>query len=676
MNNPLLSKSTLEFELPDFQSLKDEHYMPAFENAVTEHNKQISSILNTLDVSFDNTIVALEKAGGLLNSMLMVFYNRSASDTNDQIQNLEAEIGPRLAVHNDSIMLNPDLFARLLILEGMRDKGHLELDQQSDWLLTKYLKDFRFAGADLEDEERARVTQINERLSSLEAEFDKRLMADTNDLAVNLETEEQLGGLSKSELASLKQAASDRNQTGYTIPLLNYSGHPLLANLEDRPLRQELMQRALSRGSRGNANDTSGLVRELLDLRREKAALFGYQNFAQYITSQQTAQTPKRIHEVLRGIAPAARRNAETEASTLEMILQDEIPNAKLESWDWDRYTEQVRENRFSIDTSVLKPYFELWRVLENGVFFAAGKLYGLEFLRREDLTAYHADARVYQVNNDDGSACGLYIFDPYARTSKRGGAWMNNLVDQSILLEKLPVVVNNMNIPKPATGDAALMTFDEVSTLFHEFGHALHGLLSNVLYPRFSGTNVERDFVEFPSQVNEMWMLWPEVLENYAVHFETGEKLSLEWVDKLSAAEGFNQGFETTHYLQAAILDLALHEAPETPDDIEAFEAKAIKDYGLDFRAVPTRYRPNYFAHIFAGGYAAGYYGYIWSEILDADTVEWFKEHGGLTRENGRRFSDHLLSRGGSKDSMELVAEFLGRAPKIGPLLNRRGLN
>jgi peptidyl-dipeptidase Dcp len=676
MNNPLLSKSTLEFELPDFQSLKDEHYMPAFENAVTEHNKQISSILNTLDVSFDNTIVALEKAGGLLNSMLMVFYNRSASDTNYQIQNLEAEIGPRLAAHNDSIMLNPDLFARLLILEGMRDKGHLELDQQSDWLLTKYLKDFRFAGADLEDEERARVTQINERLSSLEAEFDKRLMADTNDLAVNLETEEQLGGLSKSELASLKQAASDRNQTGYTIPLLNYSGHPLLANLEDRPLRQELMQRALSRGSRGNANDTSGLVRELLDLRREKAALFGYQNFAQYITSQQTAQTPKRIHEVLRGIAPAARRNAETEASTLEMILQDEIPNAKLESWDWDRYTEQVRENRFSIDTSVLKPYFELWRVLENGVFFAAGKLYGLEFLRREDLTAYHADARVYQVNNDDGSACGLYIFDPYARTSKRGGAWMNNLVDQSTLLEKLPVVVNNMNIPKPATGDAALMTFDEVSTLFHEFGHALHGLLSNVLYPRFSGTNVERDFVEFPSQVNEMWMLWPEVLENYAVHFETGEKLSLEWVDKLSAAEGFNQGFETTHYLQAAILDLALHEAPETPDNIEAFEAKAIKDYGLDFRAVPTRYRPNYFAHIFAGGYAAGYYGYIWSEILDADTVEWFKEHGGLTRENGRRFSDHLLSRGGSKDSMELVAEFLGRAPKIGPLLNRRGLN
>jgi peptidyl-dipeptidase Dcp len=676
MTNPLLTKSPLEFELPEFQNLSDENYLPAFEHAVIQHNQEVSSILNTLDVSFDNTIVALEKAGGLLNTMLMVFYNKSASDTNDTIQNLEAEIGPRLAAHTDSIMLNPDLFARLLILEGMRDKGHLELDQQSDWLLTKYLEDFRFAGAELEDEERARVTGINERLSSLEAEFDKRLLADTNELAVNLETDEQLGGLSKAELASLEQAALDRGQTGFTIPLLNYSGHPLLASLEDRPLRQELMQRALSRGSRGNANDTSGLVRELLDLRREKAALFGYDNFAQYVTAQQTAKSPKRIHEVLRGIAPAARRNAETEAATLTRLLQDEIPNASLESWDWDRFTEQVRENRFSIDTSVLKPYFELWRVLEDGVFFAAKKLFGLEFSRREDLSAYHQDARVYQVDHEDGSACGLYIFDPYARTSKRGGAWMNNLVDQSELLGKLPVVVNNMNIPKPASGNAALMTFDEVSTLFHEFGHALHGLLSKVKYPRFSGTNVERDFVEFPSQVNEMWMLWPEVLENYAVHYETGERLSLEWIDKLAAAEGFNQGFETTHYLQAAILDLALHEASETPSDIEAFEAKAIREYGLDFAPVPTRYRPNYFAHIFAGGYAAGYYGYIWSEILDADTVEWFKQNGGLTRENGQRFSDYLLSRGGSKDSMELVAEFLGRAPKIGPLLSRRGLN
>lgn len=676
MSNPLETKSPLELELPDFAKLTDEHYLPAFNNAVDNHDREITLIINTLDVSFENTVIALEKAGDLLQSVLMVFYNKSSSDTNETIQNLEAEIGPRLAAHTDSIMLNPDLFARLLILEGMRDNEHLELDQQSNWLLTKYLRDFRFAGAELEQDDRTRVTQINERLSLLEAEFDKRLLADTNDLALNLETDEQLFGLSPADLASMRQAALDRNQSGYTIPLLNYSGHPLLANLEDRNLRQELMQRALSRGSRGNANDTSGLVRELLDLRREKAALFGYDNFAQYVTSQQTAKSPGAIHQVLRDIAPAARRNAETEAKILTRLLQDEIPNAHLESWDWDYLTEKVRENRYSIDTSVLKPYFELWRVLEDGVFFAASKLFGLAFLRREDLVAHHVDARVYQVNYEDGSACGLYIFDPYARVSKRGGAWMNSLVDQSYLLGKLPVVVNNMNIPKPASGAAALMTFDEVSTLFHEFGHALHGLLSKVQYPRFSGTNVERDFVEYPSQVNEMWMLWPEVLENYAVHFETGEKLSLEWIDKLTAAEGFNQGFETTHYLQAAILDLALHETATTPSDIEAFESQAIKDYGLDFGPVPTRYRPNYFAHIFAGGYSAGYYGYIWSEILDADSVQWFRQNGGLTRQNGERFSNYLLSRGGSKDSMELVAEFLGREPKIGPLLNRRGLN
>jgi peptidyl-dipeptidase Dcp len=308
-------------------------------------------------------------------------------------------------------------------------------------------------------------------------------------------------------------------------------------------------------------------------------------------------------------------------------------------------------------------------------VFFAAGQLYGLKFTRRPDLVAYHPDANVYQVDYEDGSRCGLYIFDPYARPSKRGGAWMNNLVDQSHLLGKLPVVVNNMNIPKPATGNPSLMTLDEVTTLFHEFGHTLHGLLSNVKYPRFSGTSVERDFVEFPSQVNEMWMLWPEVLENYAIHYKTGEKLSLDWIDKLQATETFNQGHATTHYLQAAILDLAMHEASETPQDLAEFEAQAIKDYGLDYHAVPTRYRPNYFAHIFAGGYSAGYYGYIWSEVLDAESVDWYKAQGGLSRENGQRFADALLSRGGETDSMDLVRELLGREPEITPLLKRRGL-
>ena len=473
---------------------------------------------------------------------------------------------------------------------------------------------------------------------------------------------------------SCKKAAEVRGLDGYVIPLLNYSGHPLLANLEDRSLREEILKATLSRGGRKNSNDTSEVVKQLLDLRREKAKLFGYANYVDYVTAQQTAGSGANVHSVLRKIAPAARANAEREGALLQELMNLET-SGSLEAWDWSRYTEQLRTKKYSIDTSVLKPYFEVRKVLEDGVFFAANKLYGMVFTRRDDLVGYHPDNWIYQVDYEDGSKCGLYLFDPFARPSKRGGAWMNNLVDQSHLLGKLPVVVNNMNIPKPADGDPALMTLDEVNTLFHEFGHTLHGLLSDVHYPRFSGTSVERDFVEFPSQVNEMWMLWPEVLQNYAVHYKTGEKLSLDWVEKLTAAEGFNQGFETTHYLQAAILDLALHSQESTPEDLVAFESQAIADYGLDYSPVPTRYRTNYFAHIFAGGYSAGYYGYIWSEILDAESVDWFKQNGGLTRENGKKFAEGLLSRGGSKDSMTLVRELLGREPKIEPLLRRRGL-
>ncbi|MEY4961677.1 MAG: hypothetical protein RLZZ249_374 [Actinomycetota bacterium] len=672
MTNPLLSVSPLEYELPDFALLKDEHYLPAFEHAVASHNAEIAAILEQPEVSFENTIVAMEKAGDLLNSMLMVFYNKTSSDTNDTLQEIDAEIAPKIAAHIDSIRLNPALFERIQKLVAKRDE--LGLDAESDWLLTRYYKDFKFAGAELTAEQRARVGEINEAVSGLEVEFDKRLLADSNELAIHLPDASRLTGLSEAEIASCKKAAEDRKLDGYVIPLLNYSGHPLLANLEDRDLREEILKATLSRGSRGNQNDTSAVVKQLLDLRREKAKLFGYSNYVDYVTAQQTAGSGANVHNVLRKIASAAKANAQREGALLQELMNAET-DGELAAWDWSRYTEQLRTKQYSIDTSVLKPYFEVRRVLEDGVFFAAGRLYGLKFTRRDDLVGYHPDNWIYQVDYEDGSKCGLYLFDPFARPSKRGGAWMNNLVDQSHLLGKLPVVVNNMNIPKPADGDPALMTLDEVNTLFHEFGHTLHGLLSNVTYPRFSGTSVERDFVEFPSQVNEMWMLWPEVLENYAVHVETGEKLSLDWVEKLTAAEGFNQGFETTHYLQAAILDLALHSQESTPEDLVRFESDAIEEYGLTYSPVPTRYRTNYFAHIFAGGYSAGYYGYIWSEILDAESVNWFKQNGGLTRENGEKFSKGLLSRGGSKDSMTLVKELLGRDPKIEPLLRRRGL-
>lgn len=673
MTNPLLSHSTLEYELPNFALIKDEHYLPAFEHAVSEHNVELQKIRDQSDVNFENTLIAMERSGDLLQSMISVFYNKTSSDTNETLQKIESEIAPRLSNHMDGIRLDPVLFRKLRHLED--NAAAMNLDEQSKRLLAKYLEDFRFAGAELTEAQRNRVSKINEQLASLSAEFDKLLLDDSNDLALQLPDSSRLTGLSEAEIASLGQAAKDRNKPGFVIPLLNYSGHPLLSKLEDRELRQEILTRTLSRGSRGNAHDTSTVIKQMLTLRKEKAELFGYASYAEYITSQQTAKNPQNIHEVLRSIAPAAVRNANAEWALLQGLMDEEVAHQRLAAHDWDRYSEQLKKRDYEVDTSALKPYFELRRVLEAGVFFAAGGLFGLEFRPRPDLIGYHPDNWIYEVFYEDGSACGLYIFDPYARPSKSGGAWMNNLIDQSELLGKKPIVVNNMNIPKPAANQPALMTFDEVNTLFHEFGHTLHGILSNVHYPRFSGTNVERDFVEFPSQVNEMWMLWPEVLENYAVHHQTGEKLDPSWVNKLNQLEAFNQGFETTHYLQAAILDLALHQS-DVPEDLIQFESDAISNYGLNHFAVPTRYRANYFAHIFGGGYAAGYYGYIWSEVLDADSVNWFKENGGFSRANGERFANLLLSLGGSRDSMQMARDFLGREPSIQPLLDRRGLN
>jgi peptidyl-dipeptidase Dcp len=674
MTNPLLQLATGPYNLVDFASLQNEHYLPAFEKAVAEHNQEIKAITSQSEVTFENTLVALEKSGQLLSQMMMVFYNKSSADTNEEIQKLEAEILPKFSAHMDSIQLNPELFKRLIQLEKDLEDSKLSLDEESAWLVKKYLQDFREAGAELSEASRERVAQINERIAGLQAEFDKRLLADSNDLAINLPDASRLQGLSETEIESARQAAETRGQSGYTIPLLNYSGHPLLEKLEDRQLRQGLLESTLARGGRGNSNDTSELIQEMLSLRAEKAKLFGFSSFAEYTTHTQTAKNPERIHQMLRRIAPIARANAGKEAQERQEFMQRET-QGELKAWDWPRYTEQIRAEKYSVDTSILKPYFELRKVLEDGVFFAANRLYGISFKERTGIVGYHPDNWIYEVSYEDGSPCGLYIFDPYARPSKVGGAWMNNLVDQSHLLGKLPVVVNNMNIPKPAPGSPALMTFDEVSTLFHEFGHTLHGILSNVTYPRFSGTNVERDFVEFPSQVNEMWMLWPEVLANYAVHYETKEKLDPTWIDKILATEAFNQGFETTHYLQAAILDLAFHESQTPPVDLVAFEKEAISNYGLDFEPVPTRYKTNYFAHIFAGGYAAGYYGYIWSEVLDAESVNWFKANGGLTRENGRKFAEALISRGGSRDSMTMVREFLGHEPSVEPLMKRRGL-
>ena len=673
-SNPFAQRSTLEYELPPFALIKEEHYLPAFYAGCAEQLKEVEAIIASGEPTFENTLVAMEKSGQLLTRMLMVFYNKSSSDTSDSLIAIEEEMAPKLAVHSDAIRLNPALFARIKKLYETRES--LGLNEEDANLLDKYYTDFIHAGAHLSDAQRETLKGLNEQLSKLQTQFDKSVLADTNDLAVIVDDVKDLDGLSENEIAACAAAAKDRDLEGkYLINAVNFSGHPLLASLKNRELRKKVMQNSLIKANRDNENDTKKILVEMAMLRAERAKLFGAKTHAEYSLQTSTAKGPANVHKMLRQIAPAALRNAKAEAADLQKAIGTEF---ELESWDWDLYTEQVRLAKYNVDTTAMRPYFELERVLVDGVFFAANKLFGISFKERKDLITYHPDARAFEVFNEDGSKLGLFIGDFYTRDSKHGGAWMNNLVDQNFRFDQLPIIVNNLNIPKPPAGQPTLLTFDEITTLFHEFGHALHGLLSKVTYIRTSGTNVERDFVEFPSQVNEMWILWPEVVENYARHHETGEKLPQEWIDNLEAAKTFNEGHATTSYLAAAILDLAWHEleAGESVDDVVAFEKKAIEDYGLAFGPVPTRYRSTYFSHIFAGGYSASYYGYIWSEILDAEAVDWFKENGGLSRKNGEHFRNQLLGRGGSIDSMQMFKNFRGREATIEPLLKRRGLD
>ena len=673
-SNPFAQRSTLEYELPPFALIKEEHYLPAFYAGCAEQLKEVEAIIASGEPTFENTLVAMEKSGQLLTRMLMVFYNKSSSDTSDSLIAIEEEMAPKLAVHSDAIRLNPALFARIKKLYETRES--LGLNEEDANLLDKYYTDFIHAGAHLSDAQRETLKGLNEQLSKLQTQFDKSVLADTNDLAVIVDDVKDLDGLSENESAACAAAAKDRDLEGkYLINAVNFSGHPLLASLKNRELRKKVMQNSLIKANRDNENDTKKILVEMAMLRAERAKLFGAKTHAEYSLQTSTAKSPANVHKMLRQIAPAALRNAKAEAADLQKAIGTEF---ELESWDWDLYTEQVRLAKYNVDTTAMRPYFELERVLVDGVFFAANKLFGISFKERKDLITYHPDARAFEVFNEDGSKLGLFIGDFYTRDSKHGGAWMNNLVDQNFRFDQLPIIVNNLNIPKPPAGQPTLLTFDEITTLFHEFGHALHGLLSKVTYIRTSGTNVERDFVEFPSQVNEMWILWPEVVENYARHHETGEKLPQEWIDNLEAAKTFNEGHATTSYLAAAILDLAWHEleAGESVDDVVAFEKKAIEDYGLAFGPVPTRYRSTYFSHIFAGGYSASYYGYIWSEILDAEAVDWFKENGGLSRKNGEHFRNQLLGRGGSIDSMQMFKNFRGREATIEPLLKRRGLD
>ncbi|WP_458117053.1 M3 family metallopeptidase [Arthrobacter sp. D2-10] len=668
MSNPFLSPSTLPYQLPPFAQIREEDYLPAFEAGMQVHLSEIDAIVsNPEPATFDNTIVELELAGETLRRVSLVFYNNSSAHSTDGIQAVEKEIAPRLAAHGDNIYLNTALFARVNAVDAS------DMDPESARLADEYRQRFVRAGAQLDDDAQHRLRELNGKLSELGTEFSQRLLRETNDSALLIDDPAELDGLTADDVASAADAAKAAGHPGkYLLTLILPTSQPALESLTNRETRRRLHEASINRGFRDNANNTVGVAATMAALRAERAALLGFANHAELATDDQTAPSLDAIHDMLGRLAGPAVRNARAEAEQLESVAGHPI-----EAWDWSFYSEKVRSERYDVDLSALRPYFELDRVLKDGVFFAANKLYGLSFHERDDLQGYHPDVRVWEVREEDGTELGLFLGDYYTRETKNGGAWMNSFVEQSRLAGTRAVVVNNLNVTRPPAGEPTLLTFDEVRTTFHEFGHALHGLFSNVAYPLFSGTSVPRDFVEYPSQVNEMWMLWPEVVNNYARHHQTGEPLAQDTIDKLVAARQWGEGFATTEYLAAALLDLAWHELPPgtTVEDPLAFEKQALHDAGVDYALVPPRYRTGYFKHIFAGGYAAAYYAYIWSEVLDADSVEWFEESGGLTRENGEHFRRELLSRGYSVDPLEAFAAFRGRAASIDPLLARRGL-
>ena len=677
--NPFYSESDLYMKFPPFDKIKNEHYLPAFEKGIKEHIIEIETIANNdQDPTFNNTIIAMETSGQLLDRVSTVFFSLTSAHTNDDMEKIRSEMAPKLSAHSDQILLNGPLFNRISQLYDQRYK--LGLDSEGIRLIEKYYIDFVRSGAKLSSEEKEKLKSINGEIAVLQTNFSQNILKEVNALAVVVDSRDELDGLTDSAIEAAANEANSRGLDGkYVIALKNTSGQPSMSSLTNRDLREKIHKTSLSRGNRGGEFDNRENLSKVIKLRAQRAQLMGYSNHAAYRLESQTAQTPKAVNERLSSLAPKALSNAKKEAADLQKMIDAEGGGFQLASWDWDYYTEKVRADRYSFDTSQLKPYFEMDNVLQNGVFFAANQLFGISFKERFDFPVYQDDVRVFEVFNEDGSTLALFIYDGYARSSKSGGAWMNAYVSQSKLKGNLPVVGNHQNVVKPSEGEPTLLSFDEVITMFHEFGHALHGMFSNVNYPYFSGTSVPRDFVEYPSQVNEMWAVWPSVLKNYAVHYKTNEAMPKELLDKVLATQKFNQGFSTTEYLASSILDQSLHQltpeqVPEA-DDLITFEADALKTAGIAFEAVPPRYRSTYFSHII-GGYSAGYYSYIWSEVLDADTVEWFKENGGLKRENGEHFRKTLLSRGGSQDALTIFKDFRGAEPNIQPLLERKGLN
>jgi peptidyl-dipeptidase Dcp len=676
-SNPFAKESTLPFRYPAFDKITNQDYKPAFEEGMRQHAAEIDAIANNKAApTFDNTIVAMERAGQLLNRVSTVFYNLVGTNNNPEMQALEKELAPELSAHNDAIRLNARLYQRVQALYDKRDKLHL--DAESKYLLERYNTDFVRAGANLSDADKARLKDFNGKLAALQTQFAQNVLAEANASALVVDTRAELAGMSDKAIDAAAAEAKKRGLDGkFVVPVVNTTQQAPLEVLTNRATREKLLATSLARGSHGGQFDNRDVVLQLARLRAERAALLGYPSHAAYMLDDQTARTTDAVNKLLADFAKPAVNNAKKEAAEIQKVIDRENGGFQATAADWDFYSDKVRAEKYAFDQNQLRPYFEYNSVLVNGVFFAAQKEYGLTFKERHDLPVYNPDVRVFDVFEANGKQLAIFLHDPYARSNKRGGAWMNAYVNQSGLMGTKPVIANHLNIPKPAAGEPTLLTYDEVRTMFHEFGHALHGMFSNVKYPRFAGTRVPRDFVEFPSQVNEMWVAEPQVLANYARHYQTGAPMPSALLDKVQASKKFNEGYRTTEYLAASILDQSWHQlgANQVPADVPGFEANALHQAGVDFPLVPPRYRTTYFSHTFSGGYSAGYYGYLWAEKLDADTVDWFNENGGLLRRNGDRFRKMLLSKGGTMDAMEMYRAFRGRDADVKPLLERRGL-
>ena len=672
-----MKPSPLPYQAPQFDQIHDGDYLPAIEAGMKAQLAKIQKIANNPAApTFENTLVAMERAGALLNRTTKVFFALPQANTNPALQKIEAEVAPKLAGHNDEIYLNTKLFARVKALYEQRT--HLKLGPEGRELVERYYRDFVHAGAQLAASDQTSLRALNQEESKLTTEFQNRLLAATKDGALVLADRASLKGLSDGEIDAAAADAKARGLEGkFVLPLQNTTQQPSLASLADRSVRERLFKASVDRADQDNVQDTRTLVLRLGQLRAEKARLFGYRDYASYALSNQMAKTPEAAEKLMTSLVPAATAKAHTEIAKMQALIDGQKGSFPLAAWDWQYYAEQVRKAEFDLDESQIKPYLELDRVMKDGVFYAANQLYGLTFKERHDLPTYQADVRVFEVFDADQKPLALFYVDYFKRDNKKGGAWMDSFVDQSALLGTRPVVFNVCNFTKPASGQPALISFDDVTTMFHEFGHALHVLFSNVRYPLLAGTNVPNDFAEFPSQFNENWALHPQVFAHYAKHHQTGEPMPQSLVDKIKAARTFNQGYALTEYLAAALLDLAWHTqtADAQTKDVAAFETSALDYFRINLAEVPPRYHTTYFAHIWSGGYSAGYYAYLWSEVLDHDAYAWFKAHGDLTRANGDRFRRMILSRGSTEDMATMYRAFRGQDPSVEPLIEARGM-